>query len=181
MADTILKLKVEAGKDFFHVYDKTGKYDKKKNKGGWGSPNYNVSEVTEARVKIFFPDNDIPSEVDVFPNLPNKDCIGFEIIPDDVGLDEFPPGVIRFELHVLLYNGVSLVDDCYIFYYQPLECCISKKAMNTDILDASSPEALKVIELQTLLKDAKRCACGGKMECAQEISEYIWINCNCCC
>ena len=96
MADTILEFNVEAGKDFFHVYDRTGSYGKK-NKGGWGSPNDKVSDVKSAKVRIYLPGSDDYIEVDVFPNLPNTDCIGFEIIPNDLNLDAFDPGVYKFE------------------------------------------------------------------------------------
>lgn len=180
MADTVLRFNVEAGKDFFHVYDKTGSYGKK-NKAGWGSPNDKISDVTGAKVRIYLPGQDTFTEIDVFPSLPNADCIGVEIIPNDLTLDSFDPGVYKFEYIITLYNGLTLAESCYIFFYQPLECCISKKKMKTDPLDASSDLAKKVLELETLLKNARWCACSGKMDCAQEISDYIWTNCGCCC
>jgi len=180
MADTVLKLNVEAGKDFFHVYDRTGKYGKK-NKCGWGSPNKELSEVKEAKVKVYLPGADTSIDVDVYPYLPNDKCVGYEILPQDLGLDIFDPGVYKFELELLLHNGLTMCDTCYTFFYQPLECCISKKKMGTDLNDASSDKALKVLELETLLNNARWCACAGKMDCAQDISDYIWTNCGCCC
>lgn len=181
MANAILKINVEAGKDFFHFYDLTGSYDKKKNKGGWGSPNTKVSDVKSAKVRVYLPKSETFIEVNVLPNLPNTNCIGFEIIPDDLGLDSFDPGVYRFEYITELYNGWTLAESCYIFFWQPLDCCISKKEMKTSLLDASSDLAKKVVELKILLKRAKDCACKGSMDCAQEISDYIWTNCGCCC
>lgn len=181
MADTVIKLSVEAGKDFFHVYDRTGKYDKKNNKGGWGSPNDKISDVKTAKVRVYLPKEETYTEVDVHPYLPNVDCVGYEIVPADISLTEFPPGVYRFEIVYELHNGLTLAQSCYEFYYQPLECCISKKRMKTEPTDASSDLAKKVIELQALLENAKWCACSGKMDCAQEISDYIWTNCGCCC
>jgi hypothetical protein len=180
MADTVLKFNVEADKDFFHDYDRTGAYSKK-NKGGWGSPNHELSDVKSAKVRIYLPEATTFIEVDVFPYLPNTKCVGMEIIPNDLNLDAFDPGVYKFEFINYLHNGLTLCETCYIFFWQPLECCISKKRMNTDLNDASSPEALKVLELEALLNNAKWCACGGKMDCAQEISDYIWTNCGCCC
>lgn len=181
MAETILNFNVEAGKDFFHVYDRTGKYDKKSNKGGWGNPNNKLSEVKEAKVRLYFPQEETFKEVDVFPYLPNTDCIGMEIIPEDFGMDLFDPGIYKFELLITLYSGVVLSDNCYIFFYQPLECCISKKKYKTNLNDASSEESKKVIELEALLDSAKYLACSGNMDGASEISDYIWINCGCCC
>jgi len=180
MADTVLKFNVEAGKDFFHVYDRTGSYGKK-NKGGWGLPNNKTSDVKSAKVRIYLPGVETFMEVDVFPYLPNTDCIGMEIIPNDLNLDAFDPGVYKFEIVYELHNGLTLCETCYIFFWQPLACCIEKKKMQTDLNDASSPKALKVLELEALLKNAKACACGGRMECAQDISDYIWTNCGCCC
>lgn len=183
MADTILKFNVEAGKDFFHVYDNTGSYGKK-NKTGWGLPNDKISEVSEAKVRIYLPENidtDTYSEVDVYPYIPNTDCVGFEIIPTDISLTEYPPGVYKFELNILLQNGLTLSENCYVFFNQPLKCCIEKKKMGTDILDASSDESKKVLELEALLENANWCACKGDMACAQKISDYIWTNCGCSC
>ena len=181
MADTVLKLNVEAGKNFFHVYDNTGKYDKKTNSKGWGSPNTLLSDVTGAKVRIYLPGNEDYLEVDVYPSLPNTDCVGFEIIPEDISLTDFPPGVYRFEYVITLSSGATLAQSCYIFFYQPLECCIAKKKNATDLNDASSDLAKKVIELEALLDNAKWCACSGKIDCAQEISDLIWANCGCCC
>lgn len=181
MADTVLEFNVEAGKDFFHVYDRTGKYSKKKNKGGWGSPNDKLSDVVSAKVNIYLPGIEAPMEVNVFPSLPNDECVGFQIVPDDLKLDAFDPGVYKFEYVLLLSNGLTLCETCYYFFYQPLECCISSKKMGTNLMDASSEEALKVLELEALLENAKWCACAGKIDCAQDISDFIWTNCGCCC
>lgn len=181
MADTVLKISVEAGKDFFHVYDNTGKYDKKTNSEGWGIPNSLISDVTEAVVRVYLPNSEEYSTVDVFPSLPNTTCVGFEIIPEDISLTEFPPGVYRFDYVVTLSNGTILSQNCYYFYDSPLKCCISKKKSNTNPNDASSDLAKLVIELETLLKNAQWCSCSGKIDCAQEISDYIWAKCGCCC
>jgi len=182
MANTVLQIKVEAGKDFFHFYDVTGQYDKKDNKSGWGSPNDKVSDVVSSSVRIFIPGaTEFSGEVSMTGYLPNPDCVGFELIPADVNLETFPPGVYRFEYIVNLQNGLTLAQSCYVFFWQPLKCCIEKKKMKTDLNDASSDLAKKVIELETLLENAKWCACAGRMDCAQEISDYIWTNCGCCC
>ncbi len=180
MADTVVKFNVEAGKDFFYVYDNTGSYGKK-NKTGWGSPNDKISDVTSAKVRIYLPGEETYTEVDVLPNLPNTDCVGLEILPEDIGIEEFPPGVFKFEYVITLFNGLTLSQTCYIFFYQPLECCITKRKMQTNLNDASSDKAKNVLELEALLDNAKWCACSGKMDCAQEISDFIWTNCGCCC
>jgi hypothetical protein len=182
MSNTVLKFSVEAGKDFFHLYDQTGKAGKK-NKSGWGtSPNTPLSEVVSAKVNVYPPKSEEPvALLEVFPSLPNADCIGYEVIPEDLGFDSFEPGVWKFGFEVTLHSGVVLAEDCWVFYYQPLLCCIEKKKMKTSLLDASSKDAKKVLELEVLLEKAKDCACSGKKDCAQEISDYIWTSCGCCC
>jgi len=175
-----LNFNVEPGKDFFHVFDRTGKYGKK-NKCGWGKPNTKLEEVKGAILKIFLPGKETYSSVNVFPYIPNDSCVGYEILPSHLGLETFPPGVYNFSLEIELHTGVIIAEDCFIFYYEPLECCISKKRMQTNLTDVTSDKAKKVIELDNLLKNAKRCACSGKKDCAQEISDYIWTNCGCCC
>ena len=182
MSNTVLKFSVEAGKDFFHLYDQTGKKGKK-NKTGWGAaPNTSLPEVKSAVVKIYPPKSESHIAIlDVFPYLPNNECIGYEVIAMDLGLDSFDPGIWRFSFEVTLHNEVVIAEDCWLFYYQPLECCIEKKKGKTLLLDASSKEALKVLELETLLEKAKDCACAGKRDCAQTISDYIWTKCGCCC
>lgn len=182
MSNTVLKFSVEAGKDFFHLYDQTGKKGKK-NKTGWGlDPNTSLSEVASAKVNIYPPKSEtIVSTIDVFPYLPNEDCIGYEVVPADLSLGEFEPGIWKFGFEVTLHNGATLAEDCWIFYWWPLKCCIEKKKSKTSLLDASSDLALKVLELETLLEKAKDCACKGNKKCAQEISDYIWTKCGCCC
>ena len=180
MSDTTLKLKVEAGKDFFHVYDITGKYGKK-NKGGWGSPNDKVSDVKTAKVNVYLPGESTYTEVSVTPYLPNNECIGIEIIPNDLSLDEFPPGIYRFDFIVDLYNGLTFSSNCYIFFWQPLDCCVSKKRNELSIDDVTSDKAKKVFELEQLLENVRWAACAGNLDGVKEISDYIWTNCGCCC
>lgn len=179
---TVLKFGVEAGKDFFHLYDQTGKKGSK-NKTGWGSsPNTSLSEVKAAVVKIYPPKSvNYSTEVNVYPYIPNDECIGYELVPADLGLESFDPGIWKFVFEVLLHSGITLAEECWIFYYEPLKCCIEKKKANTSLLDASSDQALKVLELEELLCKARDCACKGNVDCAQKISDYIWTNCGCCC
>ncbi len=178
MSGTFIKLKVESGKDFFHVYDRTGLFTKK-NTSGWGGK-YKLSDVSKSTLNVYFPDKSMRL-LDVLSVLPNSECKGLEVLPADLGVGSYPPGIYRFELVVTLFNGQILSASCYIFFFEPLECCIKKKKMKTDLNDASSETAKKVLELEALLKNAKWCACKGNMDCAQKIADYIWTNCGCCC
>jgi hypothetical protein len=172
MAEVNLKIKVEAGKDFFHFYDKTGSYDKHKNPHGWNGPNRNISTVTNAVVRVYLPNGqETYTEVVVFPNLPRVDCVGMEIIPADISLEY----VITFQ------DGYMIAESIYFFHSEPLCCCIQKKRGRTSLFDASSDEAKKVIELEVLTDNAQWAACIGDMETAQKITDMVWTKCGCCC
>ena len=180
MAETKLVLKVDAGKDEFYVFDKTGAYSSQ-NTEGWGLPNTAISDVISAEVKVLLPKSDTYLSVNVFPALPNSSGIGYEIIPSDLGLELFPPGVYTFEYVANLSDGSSLTTKFLFYNYLPLECCISKKKEALCLTDVSSEKALKVVELEMLLENSIWAACSGDNSSAEEISDLIWTACNCCC
>lgn len=181
MAEVNLKFEVEAGKDFFHFYERTGIYDKKNNEHGWNGPNSKIEQVSSAVIRIYLPKKEDYIEVVVFPNLPRTDCVGMEIIPQDISMDSFPPGVYRFDYVVGFNNGHKISQSHFFFHIEPLCCCISKKRGKTSLLDASSENAKKVIELEALFDNAVWASCIGDMDGAQEISDLIWTKCGCCC
>jgi len=181
MAEVNLKIKVEAGKDFFHVFDKTGEYEKKNNEHGWNGPNDKLATVSNCVIRIYLPKKDDYTEVVVFPNLPRVDRVGFEIIPRDIFMESFPPGIYRFEYVVSFYDGRSIAESAFVFHTEPLCCCISKKKLKTNLFDPSSEEAQNVIIMETLLHNAMWASCAGDMESAQEICDLIWTKCGCCC
>ena len=181
MAEVNLKTKVEAGKNFFHFYDKTGSYDKNKNPNGWNGPNNNISSVTGAVVRIYLPKQENYTEVVVFPNLPRTDCVGIEIIPADISLDTFPPGVYRFEYVITFHDGKMIATSYYLFHIEPLCCCVEKRRQKTNLMDASSDAAKKYYEMAMLLDNVEWASCAGNLEKAQEICDLLWTKCGCCC
>ena len=182
MANTQLEISVEVSeKDAFHVFEATGSYDKKKNPKGWGGKNSNINHVTSSLISVLPPDSTSPLFVDVYPSFPTDKCIGYEIIPADMGLSTFYPGIYQFHYSLTLSNGYILETSCTFFHSEPLECCIAKKKAQTDLKDASSDLAKKVIELEALLINAKHAACLGNMDCVKKITDYIWTQCGCCC
>lgn len=181
MPEVNLKIKVEAGKNFFHFFEKTGEYDSKNNIQGWNGPNSKLNLVERAVLRIFEPKKDTYSEVILSPNFPRVDCVGIEILPQDISLNSFNPGVYRFDYIVELYNGHKISESYLFFHIEPLCCCISKKKGKTSLLDASSENAKKVIEMEALLDNAQFAACAGNLDAAQEICDLIWTKCGCCC
>lgn len=181
MAETKLSLGVKAEKDFMYFFDETGKYNSQNNKTGWGLPNNRIADVTIAVIRVFLPKSETYIAVNVFPSLPNTDNVGFEIIPSDIGLDSFPPGVYKFQYVITMTDSTVLIRTIYFFYYQPLECCINKKVSKLNLTDVDSVSAEKAYELQLLLENAIWALCSGQLEKSQEISDYIWSQCGCCC
>lgn len=180
MAETKLKIKVDARKDKIYLFDKTGSYSSS-NKDGWGLPNTLISDVQTAVARVFLPKSEEYVSINVMPSLPNTNGVGFEIIPSDLSIDSFPPGVYKIQYYITLVNGSILSQIAYLFYYSPLECCVSKKKLATDLDDVSSEKVKEVLELELLLENAIWAACSGDRNKAQEISDFIWTKCNCCC
>ena len=180
MADTKLKLSVDAGKDVLYVFDKTGAYSSQ-NTAGWGLPNDLISDVSTAVVRVFQPLSDTYLTVNVFPSLPNSTNVGFEIIPSDLGLTSFLPGIYKFQYYIVFSSGKIASQTKYFFYHTPLSCCIGSKKSKLSLSDASSKESLEVLELETLLENAIWASCSGDIATTQEISDYILTKCSCCC
>jgi hypothetical protein len=181
MAETKLGISIKAEKDFFYIFDSTGVYNLSENEFGWGLPNNLIANVTAAIVRVFLPESETYTDVSVFRSLPNTNNIGFEIAPSDLGLDKLVPGVYKFQYIVTMSDATILIRTKRFFHYQPLECCISKKKLKTDLMDATSDLSQKVLELEVLLENAIWASCEGDMTKAQEISNYIWSQCGCCC
>jgi hypothetical protein len=181
MAGTKLKINVKAGKDFMYFFDETGVYNRVENELGWGLPNTRISDVLTAEFKVYLPKSETFASVNVFPSLPNTKCVGYEIIPSDIGLTSFVPGVYKFEYLITTTTGVVLTASMWFFYYQPLECCISNKKLKTSLGDVESPLVKEVLDLELLLEDSIWASCNGQLIKSQEISDLIWTKCNCCC
>ena len=180
MAETKLVLKVDATKDEIFVFDKTGVYSSQ-NTGGWGLPNNVISDVSTAVVRVYLPKSSTYISVNVASVLPNTTGVGFQIVPSDLSLSSFPPGIYKLQYYITMNDGTILSQIVYYFHYQSLECCISKKKKKTSLDDATSQLSLEVLELETLLENAIWAACSGDRNSAEEIADYIWTKCNCCC
>lgn len=177
---TQVKIKVEAESDYIYVFDKTGVYSSQ-NQTGWGLPNTVISAVTSAVLDVYLPGtNSNPATVNVFPNLPNTNEVGYEISAETLNLESLPAGIYRIDYRLQATGGVVLSESVLFYHYRSLECCITAKKRKLSITDATSDKALEVLELETLLENSIWAACSGDYESATEISEYISAKCECC-
>jgi len=76
-----LKIKVEENCDSLYLYDVTGKYDKKCNTTGWGRPNEIISNAESAEFQIYPPNSEAPIILDVYPDFPVDEMVGYEVLP----------------------------------------------------------------------------------------------------
>jgi hypothetical protein len=181
MAEAILKLKVDAGKDELYVYDNTGKYSTQ-NQGGWGNPNTLISDVVSAEIRVYLPKSESYTSIDVYPSLPSDVGLGFEIDASDLGLSSLDPGIYKLQYIVTTNTSVVIESNVFkFFHYLPIECCISSKKLVLQPTDATSDMVNSVLEMELLLENAIWSACAGDDVTAEEISDSLWLKCSCCC
>ena len=172
-----------ADKTAIYVVDRTGKFKKKQNEGGFGDPNLRLSDVTRAEMSVTLPDSAEPIIIDVYPSLPNDRGIGFEILAQDLGLEEIPSGVTRLEYSIFHNEGGEEIKTCvvcYAYFDSVIACCIDDLKKRTDGFDASSEANKKIAELETLFENANWSARHGNLEAAQRIAKLISLQCKCC-
>lgn len=179
-----IQFSAEEGKNEIYVFDQTGKYDKKCNPGGWGAPNLGLEDISKVELKVWIPESDEPIIVDVSEAFPNDSGIGFEILPEDLGLESIPSGIWKFEYSAYYHSGEDdeevFSTTCYFFFDEAISCCVEKLGKSVDVSDTTSKKAKKFSELSTLLKNAKWAACCGDRVTAQSIAKYISLQCDCC-
>lgn len=175
---TQVKFKIEANGENLYVFDTTGAYSSQ-NQTGWGLPNIPISSVTDAKIVATTPSGQV-LEASVFPALPNTSNVGRELTPASFGIDKFTPGVYRFDLIYSLPNNQVLAQSVTFYHHRPLECCITNKKLKLSLTDASSPAAMEVLELETLLENSIWAACAGDLDSTKKISAYIEAKCKCC-
>ena len=178
-----LQLKVEEVKGAIHVFDRTGKYQKKCNEGGWGHPNLKVSDISKAEITVFPPESSEPIVIDVYPSLPNEKGIGFEILAEELGLKEIVSGVWKFEYKVTHAPDQEGEIVICVYNYELLcgviSCCIDDRKSSL-ACDPSSEDSKKTTLMSSLLSSAKFLMCKGDMDEAQKIIKHLTLQCKCC-
>ncbi len=177
----VLRLTFEADKQSIFVYDATGSYDKDCNPGGWGSPNLEPENIEESTIEVFPPESEEGITIDVIAAIPNKECIGFEITAEDLGLMEISSGVWKFvRRDVSATNNFDMQISVYKYFDDSISCCVDNKMLKVDIANPTSDSDKKAIELATLLEIARWTACKGDLISAQAQAKYIGLQCECC-
>lgn len=176
-----LKIYVEENCDSLYLFDQTGKYDSKCNKNGWCGPNIDISEVVAATFEIYLPKTDDSISIDVFPSLPSKSVYGWELLPKDIGEEEFVSGIWRFDYLVTLKDGTILMASCSKLLKKELLCCMEKKAISADVSNFESDDVMNSIKADNLFLSAEANAKHGNIKEAQEIIDYLHIKCKCKC
>ena len=179
----------------YTIFEETGIYDPNSNPGGYGFPNPEIAEVTEAKLDVYFPGSSTPMSFDLFPTFPNTTGIGFDVTPSILGISKLIDGPYKF---VYTINGDQIVADivvpfvasvnCTVVNLCNAECCVNKAVAQIPHLRCNCKANEHKIELFTLadvlLDAAERAACCGSMgEFDRILKDLMSIcqetNCNC--
>lgn len=117
------------------------------NTGGYGAPNIEIADVTDAAVAITLPDTttfmptgsevifDGASSPAAFPTLPNTSYAPFVVDGEMVGEaagDKMPDGVYKFGYQVT--DGTNTYSSTkYVLIDSTVRCCLSALAQNVDV------------------------------------------------
>ena len=180
------KIYAKESKDYVVVYDTTGKYSGN-NQGGYGGPNVNISDVTEAYVEVYTPQSETPVIVPVYPSFPELDEeIGYDIPVSLFSMTEVESGVwkIGYRLKGKDSKGVSFekYNECKFIFTNSAECCVDKLVAST----VNTPLVMKderkkaADELVIILRTALWAKERQMYDAAQTQLKFITLHCNCC-
>lgn len=181
------KIYAKESNDYVVVYDKTGKYSGS-NQGGFGSPNVDISNVMEAYVEVYTPQNDIPVIISVYSGFPTLDKdLGYELPISLFSMTEVESGVwkIGYRLKGKDSKGVSFekYNECKFIFTKSAECCVDKIVASTvNIPLIMKDERRKASdELAMTLRRALWAKERDMYDAAQTHLKFITLQCNCCC
>lgn len=169
------------------VRDITGLYDAIGNPTGYGAPNFDVSDVTQAVLYVLLPNASADVVVNVFPLLPSSSFGTVTVTNVDLGLgqdDILEDGYyrIRYELFSSdpLLPGILSSQTRQVLVYGGVACCV-KKAGAGKRCDCSKD---KFEELRLGLEAMKAADECNNIHRAKEILSHLQreckkCNCNC--
>lgn len=178
-----LKISIEENCDSIYVNDCTGKYDKKCNETGWGHPNnWTLLDVNSAEVHIYPPKSDAPIILDLYPDFPTDEKAGYEILPEDLGMEKFKSGAWRFDYYVRVGNdNILLITSCTDYLVEDIKCCVNGKKLDVTVENFESKEVIDSNNL-CLLLDSSICNFEeGNIKEGEKIMDYLYNKCNCSC
>lgn len=181
----IIKIDTCEESNSFLVFDKTGNYNGD-NKGGYGSPNYSADKIIESYIEVQGPsDTEIfPYKIAVTGSLPNKECLGYEILPIQIGQTnaELESGKYKVKLtHVFqLKSGgtKTLTGSTVNVFINNISCCINKlPKLNKDMW--KDPKQKAIAELNLLFEGVVYDKDCGLYDQANTTIEYLKGQCKC--
>lgn len=179
-----LKIRVEENKDSIYLFDMTGKHTEKCNETGWGSPNPRITTATSAKIHVYAPKETVPVILDVYPDFPNEENVGYEILPADIAQTKLMSGIWRFDYFVTIATpqGETLLSaSCQMLFTKDVKCCTDKSTMEVTVDNYNDPEVVKSNSRQLLFQSALDNACLGNTKEAQKIIDHLYVKCKCKC
>lgn len=183
--------------DSFNISESTGVYDSNGNPGGWGNPNYDVSDVIDARLIIVLPDGtsvtiDSNSSVPVFPTLPDSTGNSiFNVTSTMLGVSGLEDGIYNITYQVDLNSVFGQTIQAQVTIYQLLtcniKCCVDKLVAkipdyNCDCSNPAVENALLAQALYSALCCAGKCgnltAVDNLLETLNRICDSTDCGCN---
>lgn len=173
----------EESKGSFTVYDCTGKYSSS-NKGGYGSPNYKVTDIVSSTLFVHAPSDteEYPHEIDVTGDLPNDEDVGLEVFPSEIGQQSGPEsGKYKFKL-VTVFTTISGAQKTKTAYYtcvltKTLSCCVDTLRGTYPTSDAERRK--KINEISNLFMDVEFQVGKGLYDSANTTIDYLKAQCEC--
>ncbi len=182
-----LKISAKETRGAIVINECTGKYSGD-NKGGYGSPNPDINQVTKAQFEVYQPEHLMPQIIPVFPDFPlNDPDLGYELLTSQLGLKRITSGVWKIGYRVTgMFGGIEYEKYTEIkeVFYKDAECCVDKlvaSTVNVPVNVFMKDEKKKsAAELFILLKDARFNAKCGNFDAAQNALKFISLQCGCC-
>lgn len=160
---------------WFSFKETTGIYDTNSNPGGWGSPNPELVDGTNATLVITLPGSTTPTSVDISSYFPSDDnTFSINITNTDLGLgvnDSLPGGIYQITYNVTVETSVYSKTKYIIISCQydcKIEQLLSDLVISECCLECDNEDFDKVVYLKTLLCIAKQAAECGNLNRAQE-------------
>lgn len=182
-----LNISASEEKNSLIIYDCTGNYSVD-NKTGYGVPNLKIEDVMDAFFEIKGPNwqpGQDPIKITVYPDLPNKEGLGYEVLPSALGNPtEIESGKYEIKYTVIFKDkkGTQITKTAFytIVCIKSVTCCIDKRMKEVNRFGANDPKQQKIIELSNLLESVcYQIECGNFGTANQDI-EYLKSQCKCC-
>lgn len=174
-------------KNSFVVYDCTGKFSSS-NPGGYGVHNPDINHVQDAYLLIWSPNlpkGADPYKVKVYPDMPNKENLGYEVLPYMIGQqkNELESGKykIKFVESGIDKSGVPFEKSALfvIVFVNNITCCIDKLIPKIGPDPFKDERQKKIIELSNLLESVCQQIKNELYDKADENIEYMKGQCKC--